>query len=72
MDNQDALSISFAIADESPEIIKLLAIGYRANGSMFAIDTGMSVEETKEMCAMFISWKDRYMGPDIECTTQDG
>lgn len=71
MDTPNALSIAFSIANESPEVIKLLVIGYRINGSTFSMDTGISVDEAKEMCAQFISWMDRCVGRDIERAAQD-
>jgi hypothetical protein len=54
MDTPDALSIAYAIADESPEVVKLLVIGYRANGSTFSFDTGLTVDEAKEMTKQFL------------------
>lgn len=71
MDKPDALSIAFQLADESPEVVKLLVIGYRANGSTFTLDTGVTVDEAKEMCSQFISWMDRCVGRDIERAARD-
>lgn len=66
LNEPSALSISFAIADESRDIVKLLAIGYRSNGSIFTLDTGLTVAEAKELCAVFVTWMDQCIGREIE------
>ena len=66
MENPDALTLAYQIADESSEIVKMLVIGYRANGSTFTLDTGLTVDQAKEMSRAYISWIDECIGRDIE------
>jgi hypothetical protein len=66
MEQPDALAIAFEICDNSPELVKLLAIGCRADGSFFTRDTGLTVDEAKELCAQFVSWMDQCLGREIE------
>lgn len=49
MDSPDPLSIAFQIADESKTLVKLLAIGVRANGSVLILDSGLTMDEAQEM-----------------------
>lgn len=71
MNKPDALDMAFAIADESRDIVKLLAIGCRSNGSIFTLDTGLTVDEAKELCSQFVSWMDQCLGREME-RSQDG
>lgn len=66
MEDQDALAIGYDIMDNSADLVKLLAIGSRADGSFFLRDTGLTVDEAKELCAQFVSWMDRCLGRDLE------
>lgn len=66
MEQPDALDIGYEICDQSRDIVKLLAIGCRADGSFFTRDTGLSVDEAKELCVQFVSWMDVCLGREIE------
>lgn len=70
MEAPEALRIAWNIADESSEIVKLLVIGHRANGSTFTYDTGLTVDEAKEMSQQFVSWMDAFIGREIERAAQ--
>jgi hypothetical protein len=66
MSKPDALDIAFEISDNSRDIVKLLVIGFRTNGSIIALDTGLTVDEAKELCGQYVSWMDRCLGREIE------
>lgn len=66
MEQPDALAIGYELCDQSRDIVKLLAIGYRSNGSIFTLDTGLTVAEAKELCAVFVTWMDQCIGREIE------
>jgi hypothetical protein len=65
MEAQEPLAIGYAICDESREITKLLVIGYRVNGSVFTMDTGLTADEAKQMIDGFRSWIDQCLGREI-------
>jgi hypothetical protein len=71
MDKPEMLSIAFSIADESPQLAKLLVVGYRLDGSTFTLDSGLTVDEAKEMVQAFISWMDVCIGRDIERASRE-
>ncbi len=71
MDKPDALSIAFSVADESPELVKLLVVGFRTDGSIFHTDTGLTVDEAKELCYDFVAWMDRCVGREIERSSRE-
>lgn len=66
MSKPDALSIAFSIADESRDIVKLLAIGYRTDGSIFTSDTDLTIDEIRDLCSHFISRLDHCLGGEME------
>lgn len=66
MDNMpDPLSIAYSIADESREIVKLLAIGIRANGSVLILDTGLTEEDANDMYRDFRLWLGDQLGKEM-------
>lgn len=71
MHKPDALSIAYEICDQSKQLVKLLAIGSRVDGSMFIQDTGLTVDEAKELCKQFVSWMDVCIGREIERAAQE-
>jgi hypothetical protein len=72
-DHSDPLHIGYNIMDDSKEIAKMLVVGIRVNGSAFSYDTGISIEEAKELCSQFIAWMNHYIGKEIErASNQEG
>ena len=65
MDKPDALSIAFSIADESKQLIKLLAIGVRTDGSVFLLDSGLTEEDADQLCKDFRVWIGDKLGQEM-------
>lgn len=66
MNNPDALGIAFEIADQSREIVKLVAIGICTDGSLFLSDTGLSADEIQQMCSDFQAWRGDKLAKELE------
>lgn len=56
MVHPDALSIAFELEEQTKEIIQLLCIGTRIDGSLVLLHTGMSHEEIQKLCADCRTW----------------
>jgi hypothetical protein len=65
VDKPDALSIAFSIADESKQLVKLLAIGIRADGSVFLLDTGLTEEDANQLYGDFRVWVGDQLGKEM-------
>lgn len=65
MDAPDALTIAAMIADESRDIVKLLAIGVRTNGSVFIVHDGLSDEDFETMFKDFRVWLGGRLGKEL-------
>lgn len=61
----DALAIGYEIMDQSRELVKLLAIGIRADGSVLILDTGLTDEDANEMYGDFRLWLGGQLGRQI-------
>ena len=55
-DDLDALGIAFSLADESARIVKLFAFGVRTDGSVLVLNSGLSIEDIKEMSQDMRVW----------------
>ena len=61
----EPLSIAFALADESPTLVKLLVIGVRTNGSVLMLDTGLDGDEVQKMCSDFRAWRGELLAREL-------
>lgn len=56
MDRPDALAIGYEICDQSRQLVKLLAIGVRTDGSVLILDSGLTDEDANELFKDFRLW----------------
>jgi aromatic ring-cleaving dioxygenase len=56
MDKPDALSIGYEICDQAKQLVKLLAIGVRADGSLLILDSGLTEDDANELYKDFRLW----------------
>lgn len=62
----DALSMSFQLADESKQLVKVLVIAERVDGSFLTLDSDLTANEAKILCSAFVSWIDQALGRELE------
>jgi hypothetical protein len=55
-------AIAAKVAEESPQLAKLLVLAVRKDGSSFSFDNGLTVDEAKTMSVHFNAWLDKYSG----------
>lgn len=65
MDKPEPLTIAAMIADESRELVKVLVIGVRTNGSLMIIDSGLEDEDFDQMYKDFRLWVGRRLGKEL-------
>lgn len=61
----DALCVAFALAEESAEIVKVLVVGQRTNGSFFVADTGLDSSEVESMFRDFRAWRGEKLAQEM-------
>lgn len=66
MESQDALSIAFSVADESARLVKVFVFGVRVDGSVLVLNSGLSIEEIKEMSKDMRVWIGEQIGNSMK------
>lgn len=65
MEQPDALSIGYEIMDQSSQLVKLLAIGVRTDGSILILDTGLTEDDANQMYRDFRLWMGDQLGREL-------
>lgn len=70
MDKPDALTIAWQIQEESKQLVKLLVLGVRADGSLLIIDSGLTKEDVDGLYRDFRLWIGGQLGNELTGQTQ--
>lgn len=65
MNKPDALTIGYEIVDQSRDIVKLLAIGVKADGSFLILDSGLTDDDVNELYRDFRQWVGSQLEKEI-------
>lgn len=65
MEKPDALTIAWQIQEESKQLVKLLVLGVRADGSLLIIDSGLTQEDVDGLYKDFRLWIGQQLGNEM-------
>lgn len=65
MNKPDALTIGYEIVDQSRDIVKLLAIGVKTDGSFLILDSGLTDDDVNELYRDFRQWVGSQLEKEI-------